>query len=170
MYAELLVLRIVHVLGAVIWVGTSLFIGIFLMPSLASVGPAGGAVMGELNKRRLFTIIPIIATLTMLAGLRLMWIPSNGYSAAYFATRGGMSYLVGAICAVLAFTIFMSVSHPAISQALKLGPQIAQAPDAEKPALMAKMNAIRGRAQKAGAASALLLIATAIAMAIGRYV
>jgi uncharacterized membrane protein len=39
MYAELLVLRIVHVLSAVIWVGTSLFIGIFLMPSLAALGP-----------------------------------------------------------------------------------------------------------------------------------
>ena len=74
MNPELAVLRIVHILGGMIWVGTSLFMGSFLMPALATVGPTGGAVIGALKNRRLFTIIPAIALLTMLAGLRLMMI------------------------------------------------------------------------------------------------
>jgi uncharacterized membrane protein len=170
MYAELLVLRIVHVLGAIIWAGTSLFVAVFLMPALGTVGPAASPVMGALVKRKLFTIIPIVAVIVILAGLRLMWISSNGYSPAYFSTRGGMTYSLGAVCALVAFTIFMTVSHPAIGRSMQLGQQMAQAPEAEKGALAVQMGAVRARAAKAAIASALLLTLTSVAMAIGRYV
>jgi len=170
MYGELLFLRIVHILGAIIWAGTSLFVAVFLMPALGTVGPAAGPVMGALVKRKLFTVIPIVAVIVMLAGLRLMWISSNGYSAAYFATHAGTAYSVGAVCAIAAFIIFMTVSHPAIGRSMQLGQQMAQASEADKGALMAQMGAVRAKAAKAAIASALLLTLTAVAMSIGRYV
>ena len=36
MQGELLVLRLVHVLGGIFWVGSALFMAIFLFPALAS--------------------------------------------------------------------------------------------------------------------------------------
>lgn len=45
MYAELLILRIVHVLSGTFWVGSMLFTMIFLFPSLQEAGPAAGSVM-----------------------------------------------------------------------------------------------------------------------------
>lgn len=44
MATELLALRVVHVLGAVIWGGTSIFVAVFLMPALGTLGPVAGQV------------------------------------------------------------------------------------------------------------------------------
>ena len=54
MQAEMLILRVVHVLGGIFWVGSALFMAFMLMPALASAGPAAGAVMGAMQRRRLF--------------------------------------------------------------------------------------------------------------------
>ena len=48
MNAELLVLRAIHIYGAVVWAGTSLFVAFFLIPAIGAAGPAGGPVMGAL--------------------------------------------------------------------------------------------------------------------------
>lgn len=170
MYAELLIMRIIHVGGAVLWAGTSLFVSIFLLPALGQVGPAAGPVMGALVKRKLFVAIPIVAVLTMLAGLRLMWITSSGFSAQYFSGRGGQMYSAGAIAAIAAFTVFMMVNHPAIGRVMQLGQQMAQAPEAERGAIAAQLNAVRGRAATGSTITAVLLGLAAVAMAVGRYV
>jgi uncharacterized membrane protein len=166
---ELLVLRIIHVVGAVLWGGTAMFVAFFLMPAMGMAGPAGAPVMGALVKRRLFVIVPTVAVLTMLAGLRLLWLISDGYSAAYFSTRTGMTYATGTFTAIAAFTIFLTVSRPALGKMGALQQQMTQAAESERAALMAQMNAVRGRAGAAAKAIAFLLIIAAITMAVGRY-
>ena len=84
MEAELIVLRLIHVLGGIFWVGSALFTAIYLVPSLAQAGPAAGQVMGALQRRRLFIVLPTVAVLTVLSGIRLMQLTSDGFSAAYF--------------------------------------------------------------------------------------
>lgn len=169
MQAELLVLRIVHIVGAVVWAGTGLFVALFLLPALNLAGPAGAPVMGALVKKKLFTIIPIVAVVTMLAGLRLLWLISNGYSAAFFKTPGGSTYAFGALCAIAAFVVFMSVNHPAIGKMTALGAQMAQASEVERGAIAAQIGAVRARAGTGTKVSASLLALAAIAMAVGRY-
>ena len=169
MHAVFLILRVLHVGGAVLWAGTAFFVSLFLLPALGQVGPAAGPVMGALIKRRLFVVIPTVAVITMLAGLRMMWITSSGFSLSYFALRGGMTYLVGSILSLAAFTIFLTVNHPAIGRVIQLGQQMAQAQESEKGALMAEMNAVRGRAAKGSLASAVLLSLTLLTMATARY-
>jgi uncharacterized membrane protein len=169
MLAELLVLRIVHIVGAILWAGSSFFTTLFLLPAMGMAGPSGAPVMVALVKRKLFVIIPTVAVITMLAGLRLMWINSTGFSASYFAAAGGRTYVIGAVLALAAFTIFMTVNHPAIPRIMQLGQQMAQAPEAERGPLMAQLNAVRARAGKASMATASLLTLAAVSMAIGRY-
>jgi len=170
MYAALIALRIIHVIGAIFWLGGSLFLGAFLMPSLAAAGPAGGVVMAELAKRKLLVVMPTVATLTMAAGITLMWMNGANGGEAYYKTHAAKAYSIGAVLAILAFILFMSTAHQAIKKALKLGAQIAQAPDAQKPALMAELNATRARGAKFGGISGMLLLSAAILMAIGRYI
>ncbi|MHB0964660.1 MAG: hypothetical protein ACYC5V_15790 [Gemmatimonadaceae bacterium] len=169
MHAELLILRIIHVVGAVIWAGTALFVSFFLIPALGMAGPAGAPVMGALVKRRLFVIVPTIAVITMLAGLRLMWLNSGGYSAAYFASRTGMTYATGTVVSIVAFTIFLTVNRPALGRMGALQAQMAQRSEAERAPLMAQVNALRERTAAGSKAIAFLLIIAAITMAIGRY-
>lgn len=105
MHTELLVLRIIHVVGAILWGGTAMFVAFFLMPAMGMAGPAGAPVMGALVKRRLFVIVPTVAVITMLAGLRLLWLASDGSGAAYFSSRPGMTYATGTVVSIVAFTI-----------------------------------------------------------------
>ena len=75
MTAELIFLRLVHILGATFWLGSGLFTTFFLVPALGQVGPAGaGPVMGALKQRGLFTVLPVMALLTILSGARLLHI------------------------------------------------------------------------------------------------
>lgn len=170
MNIEVLVLRTLHVVGAVVWAGAAMFVSFFLLPAMSMAGPAGAPVMGALVKRRLFVIIPTIAVITMLAGLRLLWLMSDGFSASYLASRSGATYVIGTVAALAAFTIFMMVNHPAIGRMGMLQQQMGQTPEAERGLLMAQMNAVRSRVTMGARASALLLTVAAITMAIGRYV
>lgn len=169
MHAELLILRIIHVVGAVLWAGTALFVSFFLLPAMGAAGPAGVPVMGALVKRRLFVIVPTAAVLTMLAGLRLLWLISDGYGASYFASRSGMTYAGGTVVSIVAYTIFLTVNRPALGKMGPLQQQMAQVSEAERAPLMAQLNALRGRTAAGSKAIAYLLIIAAITMAIGRY-
>src|SRR5688572_21882948 len=98
MSSEILVLRIVHVLGAIFWLGSGLFTTFFLVPALVRLGPAAaGPVMGALQQGRLFTVLPVVALLTIASGARLLQIVSGGFSSAYFATPTGQTFLWSAV-------------------------------------------------------------------------
>ena len=47
----LLVLRLVHVVGGILWVGFAVFVPFYLAPAIAEVGPDGGKVMAALQRR-----------------------------------------------------------------------------------------------------------------------
>jgi uncharacterized membrane protein len=170
MTAELLVLRLVHVLGGIFWVGSGLFTALFLVPALAGVGPAAGQVMGGLQRRRLFTVLPVVALLTIASGLRLMWIGSGGFDAAYFASAPGGTFAASGLAAIAAFLLSLLVSRPAAVRAAGLGAAIAAAPDeARRAALAAQLERTRRRGGLASNAGALLLVLAAGGMAVARY-
>ena len=89
MHAEILVLRLIHILSGIAWVGSGIFTSFFLVPVLSSSPAVMGEVMAGLQRRRMFIILPTVATLTILSGLRLLWIASAGLDSSYFATRTG---------------------------------------------------------------------------------
>lgn len=169
MNAELLVLRLVHVLGGIAWVGFAAFNTYFLIPSLGEAGPAAGPVMAGLQKRNLFMVLPILALLTILAGLRLLMITSTGFSGAYFATRPGAAYLAGAVAGIAGFLIALLRTRPAMVRAgALLATRPSAAPDAQR-AIDAEVGRLRASASSSGQVSTLLLIASAASMAVARY-
>src|SRR6185295_7224796 len=105
MHGELLVLRLIHILGGVFWVGSGLFTTFFLLPAMASAGPAAGQIIANLTKRRYFVVLPTVAILTILSGARLLMIASGGFSRHYFTLISGKTYAVAAIAAIVAFLL-----------------------------------------------------------------
>ena len=74
----MLVLRVIHIFSGVFWVGFSFFNVGFMQPTIAAVGAEGQKVMGYLTqKTRLLTTVYVTATLTMLAGLIMLWLISG---------------------------------------------------------------------------------------------
>jgi uncharacterized membrane protein len=170
MIAEILVLRLVHILGGIFWLGSGLFTSFFLVPALTQSGSAAGQVMVGLQQRRLFTVLPTVGVLTIVSGLRLMWITSGGFSPAYFSTTVGRTYTLSGAAAILAFLLSTVLARPAAVRAATLGRTLATTTDsAAKSALTAEMESARRRGSIASKASIALLVFSAAGMAVARY-
>ncbi|HMC54016.1 MAG TPA: hypothetical protein VKH19_02500 [Gemmatimonadaceae bacterium] len=168
MHAELMVLRIVHVVGGILWVGAMAFNAFFLGPAMSASGPAGGQIAAQLQKRGLFVFMPLVAILTILAGIRLLMITSTNFSSAYFGQRNGMTYSIAASIALVAFVYGMAVTRPAMARVVALSQQAAS-DAANRDQVMAEIRAAQERGRKATVVVTWLLLAAAIGMAIGRY-
>ena len=169
MTAEILVLRLVHVLGGIFWVGSGLFTTFFLLPALGKAGPAAGPVMGALAQRRVYTVLPIVAVLTLLSGARLLWISSGGLSSAWLGTRMGQTFLWSGVVATVAFLVALLLARPAGVRAGQAAARLATAPEAERGALAAEAERHRRRAAATGLFAMVLLLASAAGMAVARY-
>lgn len=170
MTAEVLVLRLVHIVGGMFWVGSTMFMTFFLAPVLAGMGPGAGPVMAGLARRRLMTVLPIAAGLTMLSGVRLMMIVSAGFQSAYFRSPVGRAFAWGGTIAIVAFVIGMLVSRPAMMRAAALGQQMAGNTDAAaRDRLAAELASARQRGTIGGAIVLALLLISVGLMATGRY-
>ena len=170
MSAEILVLRLVHVLGGIFWVGSGLFSTFFLMPAIMAAGPAAGPVMGALQQRRLFTILPVVALLTVLSGLRLMWITSGGFRPEYFETRSGATFAIAAAASIIAFALSLLVARPMAVRGSHLALEMARASEGPaRAAIAAELARVRGRGAIATMAGVAMLLVAASGMAIARY-
>jgi hypothetical protein len=169
MDVEMLVLRVVHVGLGVFWAGVVVFQALFLAPSVRDAGPDGAKVMAGLMKRGLLTVLPVVATLTIVTGLRLMMVLSHGFTGAWLRTGPGAAYTLGLIVSVVALTVGLGVLRPSILRAAALSQSAAQAAPADKDGLLARAQALRARAMTAGNVVAVLLVVATLTMAVGRY-
>ena len=170
MTAEVIVLRIIHIMSGVFWVGGLMFQAIFLMPVLATVGPAAGAVMGGLVRRKLPVVMPVLAILTLLSGFRLLMIDSANFSGSYFSSPVGRTFSIAGGIATLAFIIGMATVRPAMMKAAALGQQMAAATDdATRSRISAEMTATRKRGMLGNTIVLAMLILAVLGMAVARY-
>lgn len=161
--------RVIHIVCGVLWVGTMVFNAVYLGPALAEAGPDAAKVMASLMRRKLFVIMPLIAALTLLSGFWLYW-TMVGFEPAFMGTGRGITYGVGAIAALTAFGIGLTVVRPAMMRAMAISATMADKSEAERPSLMATANELRMRGARGGQFVAILLLFATVAMAVGRYV
>ena len=167
---ELLVLRVVHILGGIFWVGSAMFMTLFLLPAIAKAGPNAGSVLGALRARGLLGVLPVVALVTMASGVRLLWIISGGFAAAYFRSTTGHIYAGAGIAAIVSFLISLLVARPAAIRTGQLGGTLAGATAEQRSAVMLEMERLRRRAAVANGIVLTLLGLAAAGMAVGRYV
>jgi uncharacterized membrane protein len=169
MTSELLVLRVVHVLSGIFWVGSAVFSTVFLVPALSKLGPTAGQVFGELQKRKLMTTMFAASLLAILSGLRLLWITSGGMSSAYMSTPVGRGFTWSGGIALVAFVIGMLFSRPSGMRMGRIGAQLATATAEERPALMEELQRLRRRNTTSSLTVTVLLVLAAAGMAVARY-
>jgi uncharacterized membrane protein len=167
----LLVARLFHIMLGVFWVGTMVFNTIFLGPAMAEAGPDGAKVMGGIIRRRFMDVMPVVALLTIVSGLWLLWRISGGFDPHWMRTGVGHAYGAGGVLAIIGFAVGITVVRPAMKNIGRLAASAQQEPDAAKRhATMTEVAGLRRRAAAAGwIVSVLLALATA-AMAVARYV
>ena len=171
MHAEFLVLRLVHILSGVFWIGGGLYTFFFLGPALASTPAVMGQVMAGLQRCRVFTAQQIAAGLVLLSGLRLLMIDSAGFSGSYFATGTGRTFAIAGVFAVLAAVFNFGVARPTMERAVAVGAALAVAADAgEKARLSQQLDRLRKRGAIAGMLAVSFGLLAASGMAVARYV
>lgn len=171
MYAEILILRLIHILSGIMWVGSGMYTSFFLVPALSGSPAVMGQVMAGLQRRRVFLVLQTVAGLTILSGLRLLWIDSAGFAASYFATGTGRTLSIGAGAAIIAAVLAFGVSRPAMVRAGAIAASLGASPNAsDRERLTPELDKLRGRATVASTLAVGFGLLAASAMAIARYV
>ena len=165
------VLRLVHIVCGVLWVGFAVFAGLLLMPALQDVGPDGGKVVAALQRRGLMTIMPLLAFGTLIPGIWLYARDSAGFQPSFMTSPVGMTFGFGGVAALAAFAVGLVVVRPATERVAVLAQELAGAKTPqEKDQRTAEMQRLRVRAVGAGKVVGLLLVLAAAAMAVARFV
>ena len=169
MYYLLLVLRLIHVVGGVIWVGFGIFLPSILAPVLAGLGADGGKVMAGLQRRGLMTMLPLVALATILSGGTLFWLVSGGRPEEFVARPMGMALATGALFALVAFLLGMLIARPAAMQIGAMMQRQASATPEERERIQAPVARLQKRVVAVGRSTTALLLLAAAAMAVARY-
>ena len=165
------VLRIVHIVGGVFWVGSALFGALLLAPALRAAGPGAGPVMNELVKVRTMPVFMMIsAFVTMGAGIWLLMIDSAGQPGVWMRSGTGMTFGIGGVLAILAFVLGMAVNMPVSKRLAAIGAAAGARGGPPTPEEQAEMKRLQGRMSVASQFVTVLLVLATAAMAIARYV
>jgi uncharacterized membrane protein len=112
--AVLFLLRAIHVVGGVLWVGGLMIVTFFLLPMSRSLGPSGQPAMQDImGRRKLPVYLMSVGIATTLAGILLMVRSMSLTGGAWARSPMGIGISVGAGAAIVALIIGMTVSAPA---------------------------------------------------------
>jgi uncharacterized membrane protein len=159
-------LRIVHILAGIIWVGGALIMAFFIAPAVGATAEAGQKFVGHLMGNLKFSSrMSAAAGLTILAGFILYWIDSDGFTSAWMSSGAGRGFGIGAAFALVGLVFGIQVGRVTKSMA-QLGAQMQGKPSAEQ---MQQMGALRKQQLTYSNVNAVLLVLAVIFMAIARY-
>lgn len=162
----IIVLRLIHIIGGVFWVGTSLLFDFFITPRIRDTAEVGPKFLGNLfTKSHLGEVHGISAILTTLAGAGLYWIDSGGFTSAWARSAAGLGFGIGAI-----FGFFGVITGVLGALPLRtLAETAAQIQESPTPEQMDKIQAAQKRLGVISRIDSAVLILALIFMATARY-
>ena len=103
---DILVLRLIHIGAGAFWVGAVFTFFLFVQPAAVAVGPEATKFTYQLlHHRRLSAVILAAALTTVLAGIWLLVITSNGLDPGLLFDVSRLGYTVGGVAAILTLGI-----------------------------------------------------------------
>jgi uncharacterized membrane protein len=166
----ILILRLFHITCGAFWAGSMIYLALFIIPALKASGPAGTTFMLQLGKTGYPIVIMIIAIVTIVTGIGLIWKLSEGFEAAWFHTPYARVLSMGMVLSLIAFVIGISVNRPAAMRINKVSDAIARAGGPPTNEQMNELMALRKKIFTGTHYIAVLLALTVVSMAICRYV
>jgi uncharacterized membrane protein len=162
----LLVLRFVHVLSGVFWVGGALIMNFFIGPTIGATAQAGKQFAGHLMlKTRFAMAMTIAAILTVLAGGFLYWRDSQGFTSKWMSAGSGIGFGIGGVAALIGFIFGIMFAQLNLKMSL-IGSQIKGEPTPEQ---LAQLQNIQKQLKIVAPINVIALIIAAIFMSISRY-
>ena len=164
------VLRILHISTGVFWVGTAWFFFTMVEPTTKAIGPAAGPFMHHIVKqRRVSRMILSAASINVIVGAILYWRTSGGLDQAWLRSGTGIGFTFGAICALVAWAIGMTMIGPTINKLDAAAGAMGAAGRPPTPEELGRFGALEHRLSRVGQADVILLIGAVLGMASARY-
>ncbi|HET7201158.1 MAG TPA: hypothetical protein VFI80_10150 [Burkholderiales bacterium] len=161
-------LRLIHILAAIFWLGATLTLAGFLLPAMRT-GPSAGALWGAVMQRhRLQFWINISMTLAVLAGFALYGIDSATSSGAFARSTMGKVLGLGAVLAIAAAGVMGAISQPAGRKLAALGQRLEEG-SVTTASATTEAEALQARISRGLTIASVLLLLSATTMAIARY-
>lgn len=162
----IIILRVLHIVAGVFWVGTAMFSTFFLTPAMAASADSGRALMDYLmSKARLSVRMSAASGTTVLAGAILYWIDSAGLTSAWTTSGPGLGFGIGALLALLGMGLGSMVG----ARAKKMGQMATFTQGKPTPAQLAEMQDAQKAMSQASLWSTIALIISLACMATARY-
>lgn len=161
-----IVLRLVHIVSGIFWVGAALLLNFFIAPTLRSTGDAGRQVGGYFALQTRFSqVMGVSVWATLIAGFWLYGIDSNWFQSRWMMSGAGMGFGAGAVLALAGLvTGFMNGNN--IRKLGALGAQIQGKPTPEQ---ATQLGAIAKQQAWVVPVNSWTLLLAAVLMAVSRY-
>lgn len=158
-------LRIIHIVAGVFWVGGTLIMTFFIGPTIGATGESGQKFVGHLmNNLKFSNRMSAAAGATILAGFILFGLDARA-GAAWLRSSFAIGLSIGAAFALIGFVFGLMVGRTTKAMA-QLGAQMQGNPS---PAQLTQMQAIQKQQATYSRISATTLVLAVIFMAIARY-
>ena len=158
----MLVLRSVHILSAIFWMGSTLFIGLVLMPGVISMGRQGQQVMMRLT-RRIHPAMTTAGLLTVLSGLTMYYFVSGGFQMEVMLGPR-LPLTLGALAGLGAIAVGLGVLGRASTRMAVLGEDIAAQGGTPTPQQAAQMASLQATLRRGSALETLLMLLAVLGM------
>ena len=158
-------LRIIHIVGGVFWVGGSLVMTFFVGPTVGAIGEPGQKFMSHLvNNLKFSNRMAIASGLTVLAGFILYGLDARAGSA-WLRSDFAIGLGIGAIFALIGFVLGIMLGRT-IKAMARLGVQIQGKPSGDQ---LNQMQALQKRQATYSMLSTIAVVLATVFMAIARY-
>jgi len=166
-----LVLRLLHIGGGVLWAGGVFILAGFIEPTVRALGSDASKFMQRFAGQSGFTqALSIAAIANVLAGILLYWHDSGGLQFVWITTGTGLTFTLGGLAGLGAAIVGFGVSGRAAAQMGELGKQIAAAGGPPAPEKLAQMQTLQRKLRQGGQIGAGLMIVTLLCMSLARYI
>lgn len=165
-----ILLRTVHIVASVLWVGSAILYLFFVEPSVKSLGPAGPKFMQNfIGKRRFSVYMSSVSLLTVLAGVLLYWNSSGGLQINWITSGPGIGLTIGSLASLLALFMGLLFIRPRADRIGELGEEISESGNPPDPNLLGEMQKLDKEINTLERTDFILLMIALLTMITARY-
>jgi uncharacterized membrane protein len=166
----IIILRILHIAGAMLWFGGGVFIIYVLDPTVELAKEDGTRFMHLLNRQRQFTaLMPAASGTTLLAGLLLYERVSAGFNSDWMSSRPGMVLSIGAVAGTIAFITGAVFRSRIDKKRVSIGEAIYQANNRPTPEQLQELGELGESADVVNRVMMFSIVIALIAMSSAQY-
>jgi len=162
-------LRLVHIISGVLWVGAVVFLALYLIPTIRALGPNGGRILQELQKRRFPVYMGALPGLVLLSGIPMYVHASMISNGAFNRSHMGIALGLGGVLALIATIVGGAVAGRSADALTKLDTVVQSTGGTPSAAQTQEMLRLQSRLAAGSKTVVVLVLLTTALMAIARY-